>query len=125
MTDNPDGVVLDNQVEVGNPAYAPLLMPALERISVRAGRVPAAVTADRQYGEVAVDQQLAALGWSGWRSLARASWALPAKPPGTPAGSGDWSSGAPAARGGSATSNPSGRLLGCAALAAAPSSPCT
>jgi IS5 family transposase len=53
---------LDYQVEVGNPPDAPLLVPAVGRISRRAGRVPAAVTADRQYGEAAVDQQLAALG---------------------------------------------------------------
>jgi transposase, IS5 family len=62
VADNPDGVVLDYQVEVGNPPDAPLLVPAVGRISRRAGRVPAAVTADRQYGEAAVDQQLAALG---------------------------------------------------------------
>jgi transposase, IS5 family len=62
VADNPDGVVLDYQVEVGNPADAPLLVPAVQRISQRAGRVPRAVTADRQYGEAAIDQQLAALG---------------------------------------------------------------
>ena len=37
-------------------------MPAVERISQRAGRIPAAVTADRQYGQAAIDLQLAALG---------------------------------------------------------------
>jgi transposase, IS5 family len=62
VADNPDGVVLDYQVEVGNPADAPLLAPAIKRIAARAGRTPRAVTADRSYGEAAVDQDLHALG---------------------------------------------------------------
>ena len=62
VADNADGVVLDYQVEVGNPADAPLLAPAVRRISQRAGRVPGAVTADRSYGEAAVDEQLHTLG---------------------------------------------------------------
>ena len=62
VADNPDGVVLDYQVEIGNPPDAPLLVPAVQRISQRAGRIPQAVTADRQDGETAIDQQLAALG---------------------------------------------------------------
>jgi transposase, IS5 family len=62
VADNPDGVVLDYQVEVGNPADAPLLVPAVERIIQQTGRVPGAATADRGYGEAAVDDQLHALG---------------------------------------------------------------
>ena len=62
VADNPDGVVLDYQVEVGNPPDAPMLVPAVRRISRRAGRVPKAVTADRQYGEAAIDDQLHQLG---------------------------------------------------------------
>jgi transposase, IS5 family len=62
VADNPDGVVLDYQVELGNPPDAPLLVPAIQRIGQRAGRSPRAVTADRQYGEAAIDLQLAALG---------------------------------------------------------------
>jgi IS5 family transposase len=62
VADNPDGIVLDYQVEVGNPADAPLLAPAVKRITARAGRTPKAVTADRSYGEAAVDQELQALG---------------------------------------------------------------
>jgi transposase, IS5 family len=61
-TDNPDGVVLDYQVEVGNPADAPLLVPAVERIIQQTGRAPSAATADRGYGEAAVEDQLHALG---------------------------------------------------------------
>ena len=62
VADNPDGVVLDYQAEVGNPADAPLLVPAVKRITTRAGRVPQAVTADRSYGEAAIDQELHTLG---------------------------------------------------------------
>ncbi len=62
VADNPDGVVLDHQVLVGNPPDAPLLVPAITRIAARVGRVPRAATADRSYGEAAVDQRLHALG---------------------------------------------------------------
>jgi IS5 family transposase len=60
--DNPDGVVLDYLVEVGNPVDAPLLVPAVERIIQQTGQVPGAATADRGYGEAAVDEQLHGLG---------------------------------------------------------------
>jgi IS5 family transposase len=61
-TDNADGVVLDYLVEVGNPADAPLLVPAIQRIIQQTGRVPGAATADRGYGEAAIDDDLHALG---------------------------------------------------------------
>jgi hypothetical protein len=85
VADNPDGVVLDYQVELGNPPDAPLLVPAVQRISQRAGRTPKAVDADRQYGEAAIDVSLPPWAWSEWRSLARANQALPAEPTSTPA----------------------------------------
>jgi IS5 family transposase len=62
VVDNPDGVVLDHQVMVGNPPDAPLLAPAIGRVIARTGKVPRAVTADRGYGEARVDQELADLG---------------------------------------------------------------
>jgi IS5 family transposase len=62
VLDNADGVVLDHTVMVGNPPDAPLLAPAVGRVIARTGRVPVAVTADRGYGEAAVDQELADLG---------------------------------------------------------------
>jgi transposase, IS5 family len=62
VVDNPDGVILDHNVEVGNPADAPQLAPAIERITARVGRVPRAVTADRGYGEASVDAALHDLG---------------------------------------------------------------
>jgi IS5 family transposase len=61
-TDNANGVVLDYLVEVGNPADAPLLVPAIQRIIQQTGRVPGAATADRGYGEAAIDDDLHALG---------------------------------------------------------------
>jgi IS5 family transposase len=62
VVDNADGVVLDYQVMKGNPADAPLLVPAVERIKARFGRAPRAVTADRGYGEAKVDEDLTATG---------------------------------------------------------------
>jgi transposase, IS5 family len=61
-TDNPDGVVLDYLVEVGNPADAPLLVPAIQQIIQQTGRAPGTATADRGYGQAAVDEELHALG---------------------------------------------------------------
>jgi hypothetical protein len=54
--------VLDHHIEVGNPADAPMLVPAIKRITVRAGRIPPAVTADRGDVEAAVDDELRAVG---------------------------------------------------------------
>jgi IS5 family transposase len=62
LADNEDGVVLDYTVEQGNPADAPQLAPAVERITRRTGRAPRAVTADRGYGEQKVDDALRELG---------------------------------------------------------------
>jgi IS5 family transposase len=62
VADNPDGVVLDYQVELGNPPDAPLLVPAVQQVGQRAGRIPAAVTTDRQDGQAAIDVEPAALG---------------------------------------------------------------
>jgi hypothetical protein len=46
LIDNTDGVILDHNLEVGNPADAPQLVPAIERIKRRTGRVPRAVAAN-------------------------------------------------------------------------------
>jgi transposase, IS5 family len=58
LVDNADGVILDHNVEVGNPADAPQLVPAIDRIKHRTGRAPRAVTADRGYGYVSVEREL-------------------------------------------------------------------
>ena len=62
IADNVDGVVVDYQVVTGNPPDAPMLVPAIERIRRRFGKAPAAVTADRGYGEATVDAGLAGVG---------------------------------------------------------------
>jgi transposase, IS5 family len=62
VTDNDDGIVVDHTVEVGNPADAPQLAPAVERVIARTGRKPRTVTADRGYGEKHVDDALNKLG---------------------------------------------------------------
>jgi IS5 family transposase len=64
VVDNEDGVVLDHNVEMGNPPDAPMLVPAIERVAARAGKVPKAVTADRGYGDVVVRDALSAMGVS-------------------------------------------------------------
>jgi IS5 family transposase len=62
VVDNPDGIVLDWQLEKGNPPDAPQLAPAIERIRRRTRKIPPAVTADRGYGESRVERDLAQLG---------------------------------------------------------------
>jgi IS5 family transposase len=62
VVDNADGIVLDHTVVVGNPADAPMLVPAIARIVARFAKAPRAVTADRGYGEAAIDAGLEALG---------------------------------------------------------------
>jgi transposase, IS5 family len=62
VTDNDDGVILDYSVEYGAAPDAPQLAPSVKRIHRRAGRVPRAVTADRGYGQPAVERDLQALG---------------------------------------------------------------
>jgi IS5 family transposase len=62
VVDNPDGIVLDHRVMVGNPPDAPLLAPAVRRIRDLLGKAPRAVAADRGYGEAGVEADLRALG---------------------------------------------------------------
>jgi IS5 family transposase len=62
VVDNEDGVVVDHNVEIGNPPDAPMLAPAIKRITERTKRPPDAVTADRGYGENAVADALNELG---------------------------------------------------------------
>jgi transposase, IS5 family len=62
VADNADGIVVDHTIMIGNPPDAPLLVPAVKRVAAQTGKLPGAVTADRGYGEAAVDQDLADLG---------------------------------------------------------------
>jgi IS5 family transposase len=62
VTDNDDGIVLDYSVEYGATPDGPQLVPAIKRVTRRTGRVPRAVTADRGYGQAAVERDLHELG---------------------------------------------------------------
>jgi IS5 family transposase len=62
VVDNQDGVVVDHNVEMGNPNDAAMLVPAIGRVAARANRVPKAVTADRGYGDVVVRDALSEMG---------------------------------------------------------------
>jgi transposase, IS5 family len=62
VADNDDGVILDYSVEYGAVPDAPQLAPAVNRIHRRTQKVPRTVTADRGYGEPAVERDLHALG---------------------------------------------------------------
>jgi IS5 family transposase len=64
VADNPDGLVLDLAAFEGNPFDGPLLAPAVQRIRALLGRTPEAVTADRGYGDAAVEKELGELGVS-------------------------------------------------------------
>lgn len=62
VVDNEDGVVVDHNVELGNPSDGPMLVPAIERIKQRTGKAPRAVTADRGYSDSGVEDGLKQLG---------------------------------------------------------------
>src|SRR6266581_1054406 len=62
VTDNDDGVIVDHAVEQGNPADGPQLAPAIGRVIKRTGKAPRTVTADRSYGEQAIEEDLLGLG---------------------------------------------------------------
>jgi len=62
LVEGDDGIIVDHNLEAGNPADAPQLAPAVERVTKRAGRPPRKVTADRGYGEKKVDEDLHDLG---------------------------------------------------------------
>lgn len=62
VADNADGIVVDHNVEMGNPPDAPMLSASVGRIKGRFAKVPRSVTADRGYGEAKVENELHALG---------------------------------------------------------------
>jgi transposase, IS5 family len=62
VCDNADGIVLDHDLQSGNPADAPRLEPAVERVIQRTKRKPRTVAADRGYGEAGVEDALHNLG---------------------------------------------------------------
>ena len=105
IVDNADGVILDHNVEIGNPPDAPQLAPAIARITGRAGRTPRAVTADRGYGEASVERDLHESAYAAWRSRAKANPAPRAASSNTAEPSATRSNGAPDPKDGSTTSN--------------------
>jgi IS5 family transposase len=62
ILDNSDGLVVDLAVFQGNPGDGGLLVPAVRRVLERFGKAPRALTADRGYGEAAVEAELEDLG---------------------------------------------------------------
>ncbi len=62
VIDNDDGIIADYAVEQGNPADGPQLAPAVQRVTKRTGTTPGTVTADRSYGEKAIEDDLHGLG---------------------------------------------------------------
>jgi len=62
VLDNDDGIVVDYTVEYGAVPDGPQLVPAIMRVARRTGRVPSTVTADRGYGQAAVEKDLHAAG---------------------------------------------------------------
>jgi len=62
VPDNDDGIVVDYSVECGAAPDGPQLAPAMKRVARRVGCVPRAVTADRGYGQAAVEHDLHAAG---------------------------------------------------------------
>jgi transposase, IS5 family len=62
LAEDERGFIATHQVHQGNPADAPQLVPAVERVVQVTGRVPGTVVADRGFGTAANDQALADLG---------------------------------------------------------------
>jgi IS5 family transposase len=121
LADNEDGIVLDYTVEQGNPADAPQLAPAVERITRRTGRAPRAVTADRGYGEQKVDDALRELGVRTVVIPRKGKSARPDRPRNTDQRSEKPSSGEPASKAESAPSNAD--MAGTAPASTAPKEP--
>ena len=106
LVDNDDGIIVDHNVEAGNPPDAPMLVPAIERIRARTGRAPRAVTADRGYGEAAVEDDLHAAGVALRRAAPQGQTQRRSPPDREPTRLPEaWCDGAPAAKDASAAPN--------------------
>jgi transposase, IS5 family len=62
LAEDDRGFIADHQVHKGNPADAPQLVPAVERVIGVTRRPPGTVVADRGFGTAANDQAVADLG---------------------------------------------------------------
>ncbi|QHE74324.1 Mobile element protein (plasmid) [Rhodococcus sp. WAY2] len=105
LVEGDDGVIVDHNVERGNPADAPHLAPAVDRVRTRAGRPPRTVTADRGYGEKAIEDDLRDLGVRNVVIPPMGKPRLAGEPRNTDQRSDEQSSGAPESKAESAPSN--------------------
>jgi IS5 family transposase len=62
VVDNPDGLIIDHSVHIGNPSDTELLRPAIARIATHLDTTPSVVTADRGYWDSTIESDLAAAG---------------------------------------------------------------
>ena len=76
----------------------PQLAPAIDRVTRRRGPAPRAVTADRGYGQAAVDPTSRSWASGRWRFPAGPDPRRPGRPSSTAAASAGWSSGGPGRR---------------------------
>jgi IS5 family transposase len=109
VVDNPDGLILDHSVHIGNPSDTELLRPAIERIrppnsaSHRRWSPPTVATGTRPSRPTSPP-----LAWAPWSSRAPASRPPRGRASSTPTTSSTLSSGAPDAKDASPTSNATG-----------------
>lgn len=95
VTDNRDGIIVDDEIQAGMPPDAPRLAPAISRATTATSTVPEAVTADRGYGEAAVDAALTEPGVGLVAILRKGGSVSPDKPSRPNQISLKWSIGAP------------------------------
>jgi IS5 family transposase len=62
LAEDERGFIADHQLQRGNPADAPQLVPAVQRVVAVTGRPPGTVVGDRGFGTAANDQAMEALG---------------------------------------------------------------
>jgi transposase, IS5 family len=62
LAEDERGFIAEQQLQQGNPADAPQLVPAVRRVAEVTGRTPGTVVGDRGFGTAANDRALAQLG---------------------------------------------------------------
>jgi hypothetical protein len=105
VLDNDDGIVVDYTVEYGAAPDGPQLAPAIERVRRRAAGCPARSPPTAATGRSPSNGTCTPQACASWRFPARPPPQPPARPSSAAAASASWSSGAPAVKAGSVTSN--------------------
>ena len=105
IVDNEDGVIIDHNIERGNPPDVPMLAPAIERIARRAGHVPRGHRGSRLRRSRRGGTASAPSACATSCSHAKANRTPHAARSNTGADSRSWSDGAPAAKDASAAPN--------------------